>query len=176
MHEPDIGAITLALVNYTILNAKPGDEVVIVSLIQELAEFEKLSHEFVGSPENLARDLFQPNPRVFSRVAWSDAGDALGFSLCFFSYSTFLCRRGLYLEDLYVRPQARGAGLGRALLKDLASIAKGSGCGRMEWAVLDWNSKAIALYNSLGAHPKKEWITYRLEGAALDEVAQTDSR
>ena len=158
---------------YSIRDAKVGDEIVIHQMIRELAEFEKLAHEFVGTPEDLARDLFAPNPRVFSRLAVSERGEPLGFSLYFFSYSTFLCRQGLYLEDLYVKPHARGLGLGKALLKDLARIAMQAGCGRMEWAVLDWNTKAIALYESLGAEAKREWFTFRLAGDRLKILAES---
>ncbi len=157
----------------TIRKAIPGDEELILQFIGELADYEKLAHEVVASENDLRATLFADNPKVFALIAEAN-GAACGFALYFFNYSTFLGRHGLYLEDLYVTPEARGAGAGKALLARLAGIAKTCDCGRLEWSVLDWNEPAIAFYASLGAEVMSEWSVNRLTGASLDSLAAKD--
>lgn len=158
----------LGMENFNIREAKPSDASLLVSLIRELAEFEKLAHEAVATPELLSNALENGDARALV----VEQGDrALGFALYFFNFSTFLGRPGLYLEDLYVKPECRGAGVGEALLRKLAQIAREKKCGRMEWAVLDWNTKAISFYQKLGAKPMNEWTVYRLDSLAIDRLA-----
>jgi GNAT superfamily N-acetyltransferase len=155
-----------------IRRARPDDAALILSLIRELAEYERLSHQCIASVESLARHLFPPDgpPAAEVLIGAVDGRDE-GFALFFPTFSTFLARPGIYLEDLYVRPAARGRGLGQALLTHLAWLAVERGCGRLEWAVLDWNEPAIGFYQSLGAAPMNEWTVYRLTGEALQAAA-----
>jgi len=150
--------------------AEPRDVAAIHSLIGELADYEKLRHQFIGSAVDLERHLFGPRPCAWVLVAEVD-GVVRGFALSFRSYSTFLCRPGIYLEDLYVQPAWRRHGIGKALLTALAQQAVEEGCGRLEWAVLDWNAPSIAFYKQLGAQPMDEWTTFRLTGEALTRLA-----
>jgi GNAT superfamily N-acetyltransferase len=153
--------------------ARPDDVPVILNLIRGLADYEKLSDEVTATEEQLRASLFPAAgaaPQAHCVLAEVD-GAAAGFALYFFNYSTFLAKPGLYLEDLFVRPEFRGRGLGRALILHLAKLANARGCGRMEWAVLDWNKPAIAFYESLGAARKTEWQICRLTGAALAQYA-----
>ena len=150
--------------------AEPADLGAIHGLIGELADYEKLRHQFVGSQADLGLHLFGPRPCAWALVA-EVAGQVRCFALSFRSYSTFLCRPGIYLEDLYVQPAYRRQGLGRALLAALAQQAVEEGCGRLEWAVLDWNAPSIAFYRQLGAQPMDEWTTFRLTGEALSRLA-----
>jgi len=156
-----------------IREAAPGDEALILGFIRELAAYEKLSHEVVASEKHLSETLFADKPKVFALIAEID-GAPCGFALYFFNYSTFLGRHGLYLEDLYVSPDQRGAGAGKALLARLAKIAKEQDCGRLEWSVLDWNEPAIAFYKSLDAEAMNGWTVYRLTGDALGRMAAQD--
>lgn len=152
---------------------RPGaaaDVPFVYECIRGLAEFEKLAHLFVGTPEALAEHLFGPKPSCELLVA-HDGVVRTGYALYFTTYSTFLTRPGLFLEDLFVLPEFRGKGHGKALLVELARIAVARGCGRLEWSVLDWNSRAIAFYDSLGANPVTGWIPYRLDGDALKALA-----
>lgn len=150
--------------------AVKSDLPLILTFIKELAEFEKLSHELRTTEEQLDRSIFGERPEC--EVVLAFQGDrAIGFALFFHNYSTFLSRKGLYLEDLYVRPEARGLGVGKALLKFLAKIAIERGCGRFEWWVLDWNQKAIDFYKSLGAKPMDEWTVFRVDGQKLLDLA-----
>lgn len=150
--------------------ALPADAPLISTLIHELAAYERLAHECHASPERIAEGLFGERPQAECRIAeWQ--GEAVGFALFFHNYSTFLARPGLYLEDLFVRPAARGQGIGKALLAHLAGLAVQRGCGRFEWSVLDWNAPAIAFYESLGARAQNEWTIYRVTGAALAQLA-----
>lgn len=142
----------------------------ILLLIGELADYEKLRHQVTGSAADLAQHLFGPVPYAQALVAAID-GRTVGFALYFFNYSTFLCKPGLYLEDLYVQPDWRRHGVGARLLATLAQRAVSRGCGRMEWAVLDWNQPAIDFYLKIGAKPQDEWTTYRLTGDALTRLA-----
>lgn len=150
--------------------AEPRDVAAIHGLIGELADYEKLRHQFIGSAVDLERHLFGLRPCAWALVAEVD-GVVRGFALSFRSYSTFLCRPGIYLEDLYVQPAWRRHGIGRALLAALAQQAVEEGCGRLEWAVLDWNAPSIAFYRQLGAQPMDEWTTFRLTGEALTRLA-----
>lgn len=151
--------------------ATAADVPLILHFIQGLADYERLAHECVATEERLRETLFGPAPEAEVVLAFLDDRPA-GFALFFHSYSTFLARRGLYLEDLFVLPEFRGKGIGKALLRHLARLAVERGCGRFEWAVLDWNDSAIKFYESLGAVPMGEWITYRLTGEALHRLAQ----
>jgi GNAT superfamily N-acetyltransferase len=139
-------------------------------LIRALAEYERLSHEAVGTETDLRESLFGSRPYAEAVVAWIGT-EPVGFALWFHNYSTFLARPGLYLEDLFVVPEWRGRGIGRALIVHLAGVAVERRCGRMEWAVLDWNESAIRFYRSLGATPMDEWTVYRLTGDALKRLA-----
>ena len=147
----------------------PADVPVLMTLIGELAEFERLAHEVVVTEASLGDALFGPRPAVEAVVA-RVGGEVAGFALYFHNFSTFIGRRGLFLEDLYVRPAYRGQGVGRRLLIHVARLAAARGCGRMEWAVLNWNRRAIGFYQSIGARPVNDWTVYRLDGAALDAL------
>ena len=160
--------------SFRIRDAVSGDEAVILGFIRELAAYENLAHEVVTPEENLTETLFAENPKVFALIVEDEAGP-FGFALYFFNYSTFLGRHGLYLEDLYVREDRRGAGAGKALLSRLAAIAAKNNCGRMEWWVLDWNAPSIAFYKSLGAEAMDDWTVYRLTGEALSRLANEDA-
>jgi GNAT superfamily N-acetyltransferase len=142
----------------------------VLDFIRRLAEYELLPHEVVATEEMVSDSLFGATPAAAALLGYAD-GEPVGFALYFHNYSTFLGRRGLYLEDLFVLPAARGRGVGRALLGALARVALERGCGRMEWSVLDWNEPAIAFYRSLGARPLSEWTTFRLAGGALAALA-----
>ncbi|MBD0355922.1 MAG: GNAT family N-acetyltransferase [Rubrobacter sp.] len=150
--------------------ATEDDVPIILSLIRELAEYERLSHEVVATEGLLRESLFGERRGAEVLIACCKGAPA-GFALFFHSFSTFLGRPGIYLEDLYVKPKFRGRGIGRALLAHLARLAKERGCGRLEWAVLDWNEPAIKLYKSIGAVPMDEWTVYRVTGEALETLA-----
>lgn len=152
--------------------ATPADVPLIFQLIRGLAEYEQLSHEVIGSEQDLHRHLFGVRPYCEALIA-EDAQGPAGFALFFHNYSTFRVQPGLYLEDLFVLPERRGRGHGRALLQRLAAIALERGCGRLEWAVLDWNTPAIGFYQRLGARLMDEWTICRVDGAALSTLATT---
>lgn len=152
---------------FTLRAAAPTDVPAIVGLIRELAEFEKLSHLVVIVPEALHRHLFGDKPVVECVVAEAADGALVAFALFFTNYSTFLGKPGLYLEDLYVQPAHRGAGIGRALLEHLGALAVERDCGRFEWAVLDWNENAIRFYEAMGATVMHDWRICRITGEAL---------
>ena len=141
--------------------AQPGDAALILSLIRELAEYEKLAHAVVADEATLAEHLFGAQPRAEVLIAEAQ-GKTAGFCLFFHNFSTFLGKPGLYIEDVYVREAFRGQGIGRQFFAALARIAEQRGCGRMEWWVLDWNQPAIDFYQRLGATPMDEWTVYRL--------------
>jgi GNAT superfamily N-acetyltransferase len=147
--------------------ARPGDEGLVLGLIRELAEYERLLDEVVATPGMLAESLFSENA-VAEAVLAEWQGEAVGFALFFRNFSTFVGRPGLYLEDLYVRETHRGRGIGKALLLHLAGIARERNYGRMEWSVLDWNQPAIDFYHSLGARPMDDWTVFRLDQSALE--------
>lgn len=151
--------------------AAKTDVPLILEMIQGLAEYEKLAHECVATEEQLSRTLFGERPAGEVLLAY-DSGQCAGFALFFMNYSTFLARPGIYLEDLFVKPQARGRGIGLALLKSLARLAVERECGRVEWSVLDWNEPAIGFYKSLGAMPQDEWTVFRLAGPALERLGR----
>ncbi len=146
----------------------------ILGFIHELAEYEHLSNEVVVTPALLRDSLLGKNPVAEVVIGYYD-NTPVGFAVFFHNFSTFLGRPGIYLEDLYVRPHARGKGVGRALLVYLAELAKERNCGRLEWSVLNWNEPAIRFYKSLGAICMDEWRVYRLAGEALDALARENS-
>ena len=148
------------------------DVPLLLRLIRELAEYEKLSHAATGTEELLRRHLFGQRPAA-EAVIGSINGRPLGFALYFQSFSTFLCKPGIYLEDIYVRPEARGKGLGKALLRAVAQVAVERDCGRLEWSALDWNEPAIGFYRKLGATPMSDWTTYRVMGDVLKALANS---
>ena len=154
----------------TIRPAGPADTGLILGFIRSLADYERLLPEAVATEGDLMRDLFGDQPRVFSDIAEAD-GQPVGFSLRFYNYSTFRGRHGIYLEDLFVEPEARGRGAGKALLRRLAKRCVAEGLGRLEWAVLDWNAPSIAFYDSLDAAAMDEWTVRRLTGEALARLA-----
>ena len=158
----------------TIRAAEVGDAELIAQLIHELAEYERMVAECNTSADQVRATLFTPEAKAYALIA--QLGDqAAGFAVYFFNYSTFLGQYGIYLEDLYVRPDFRSQGLGLALLRRLAQLAQEHNCGRIEWSVLDWNSPAIDFYRSLGARQMKEWSTYRLSASAIAELAHTSN-
>ncbi|MFO1284996.1 MAG: GNAT family N-acetyltransferase [Burkholderiales bacterium] len=150
--------------------AAPGDAPAIHVLIRELAEYERLADLCTSTADDLDAALFGPRPVVEVLLA-EKSGETVGFALFFHTFSTFLGRRGLWLEDLYVRPAQRGTGLGTALLERLAAIAVERGCGRFEWAVLDWNTPAIGFYERMGATVMPDWRIARVTGEALAKLA-----
>jgi len=147
-----------------------ADVPLIAELIRGLAEYERLADEVKMTEDKLERTLFGERRYAETLIA-EDDGRPVGFALFFHNYSTFLAQPGIYLEDLFVRPEHRGSGVGRALLEALARTAVERGCGRMEWAVLDWNESAIGFYERLGARPNSDWTVYRLTGEALRALA-----
>jgi GNAT superfamily N-acetyltransferase len=150
--------------------ARPEDVPTVMALIRALARYEKLEHEVIGSESDLRDHLFGPRPCAEVLLV-EDHGEAVAFALFFHNYSTFLCKPGLYLEDLFVLPEHRRKGYGKALLVALARLALERGCGRFEWSVLDWNEPAIAFYRSLGAELLTEWRIFRVTGDALHGLA-----
>lgn len=159
----------------TIRPAGPDDVPTILACIRGLAEYERLAHEVTATEAELRESLFGARPQAEVLLAL-DGEVALGFALFFHNYSTFLARRGLYLEDLFVFPEHRGRGVGRALLARLAALAVERRCGRLEWSVLDWNVEAIRFYESVGARPMSEWTVYRVSGDALRGLAGLTGR
>ncbi len=154
----------------TIIPASESHLPQILSFIRELAEYERLSHLVTATEDDLRRALFGERP--YAEVILACERDTpVGFALFFHSFSTFLGQPGLYLEDLYVNPECRGQGIGRALLEHVARLAVERSCGRLEWAVLDWNEPAISFYRRLGAMPLDDWTTFRLTGEALQRLA-----
>jgi len=151
-------------------SAIPGDERLILGFIKELAEYEHMSDQVVATEELLREWIFEKNKAevIFAVVD----GIEVGFALFFHNFSTFLGRAGIYLEDLYVKPEYRGMGCGKGLLRRLARIAAERGCGRLEWSCLDWNQPSIDFYLSLGAEPMDEWTVYRIAGEKLTGFAQ----
>ncbi|HTC97725.1 MAG TPA: GNAT family N-acetyltransferase [Bradyrhizobium sp.] len=155
----------------SIRRARPDESSLIFSLICELAEYEKLSHEVEATEEGIAAALFGEHPLLFCEIAeWN--GEGVGFAVWFFNFSTFSGRPGIFLEDLFVRPAFRGKGIGKALLADLAKLCVDNGWSRMQWSVLDWNTPSIEFYKSLGAEMMDEWKLVRINGAALSQLAK----
>jgi GNAT superfamily N-acetyltransferase len=158
----------------TIRPATAADVPLILQLIRELAEYERLAHEVTATEDDLRESLSGPQPIIEVIIAEADGGVA-GYALFFHNYSTFLCKRGVYLEDLFVRPPFRGRGIGKLLLSHLARLAVDRGCRRFEWAVLDWNESAIQFYRSLGAEPMNNWTVFRIDDDALKRLAVSRS-
>ncbi len=158
------------MTSLTIRPATREDIPTILHFVRELAIYEKAEHEMQSTSAHLERTMFCENPAVFGLICL-DGDTPVGFAVYFFNYSTWQGRHGLYLEDLYVSPECRGRGAGKALLQHLAAIAVEKDCGRFEWSVLDWNAPSIAFYDSLGAKPQSEWIRYRMTGQALEDLA-----
>jgi GNAT superfamily N-acetyltransferase len=153
-----------------IRRARPTDVPAICGLIRDLAEYERSADQVTSTQQDLDRALFGPEPALFAHVAEHD-GQIAGFALWFLNYSTWVGRHGIYLEDLYVRPELRGAGYGRQLLAELAALCVERGYGRLEWSVLDWNEPARGFYERLGAEPMDEWTVHRISGTALQALA-----
>jgi GNAT superfamily N-acetyltransferase len=158
------------LPDFAIRVATVEDVPTILSLIRDLAEYERAPHEVVATEANLEEALFGPRPAA-EVLLGEEAGEPVAFALFFHNFSTWMGRPGLYLEDLFVKPVVRGKGYGRALLVRLAQIAAERGCGRMEWAVLDWNEPAIEFYRKLGARPNEEWTIFRLTRDGIANLA-----
>ncbi len=153
-----------------IRDVEPSDVPTLLRLVLELAKYEKLSHKAVTSEADLRDALFGASTDARAALAELD-GEAIGCAVWFFNFSTFVGRRGLYLEDLFIRPEHRGRGFGLAILRWLARRAVENGCGRMEWAVLDWNAPAIEFYRSLGAESMDDWIVFRLDRERIEALA-----
>jgi GNAT superfamily N-acetyltransferase len=155
----------------TIRKAESRDAALVLAFIHELAAYERLAHEVVATEADIAEALFSPRPRVFADIAaWS--GEPVGFALWFYNFSTFRGRHGIYLEDLYVRPELRSRGIGKALLRHLAQRCVAEGLPRLEWWVLDWNEPALRFYRSIGAVPMAEWTVQRVTGDHLRKLAE----
>jgi GNAT superfamily N-acetyltransferase len=157
---------------FSIRNATVADLPIILQLVRDLATYERAPNEVTATEEQLRNVLFGARPVAEVRLAF-EAETAIGFAVFFHNFSTWLGRPGLYLEDLFVKPDARGKGYGRALLVDLAKIARARGCGRMEWAVLNWNEPAIQFYKKIGAQPLDEWQIFRLTRDGIAKLAES---
>lgn len=155
-----------------IRQATAEDSALILRFITELAIYEEAEDAVIADASDIRHSLFA-NDSTTRAVICNIDNEAVGFAVYFFNYSTWLGKHGLYLEDLYVSPEHRGTGAGKALLKHLAKIALSKNCGRFEWSVLDWNEPAIQFYQSIGAKPQNEWVGYRLTGKALEELANS---
>jgi GNAT superfamily N-acetyltransferase len=169
MEEP---VLSPARADFAIRPARRADAAELLRLIRELAAYEKLEDMAVGTVPMLEEALFGARPAAEAMVA-ERGGRAVGFALYFTTFSTFLCRPGLYLEDLFVEPAHRGAGIGKALLASLATLAAERGCGRLEWRVLDWNEPSIRFYESLGASLLREWILVRMTREEFQALAKS---
>jgi GNAT superfamily N-acetyltransferase len=161
----------LAAPGFLIRPARPDDGELLVTLVRELAVYEKLEHHAVATPDAFRRHLFGPKPAAEAAVAEVD-GEPAGFALWFATFSTFRGQPGLYLEDIFVRQAFRGRGLGKALLATVARRAVERGYGRLEWSVLNWNTPAIGFYRGLGARPMDEWTVYRIDDEPLKRLAE----
>ena len=164
--------IQTGLPGVVLRDAEPKDTALVLGFIRALAEYEKLAHEVVATEDSIEQALFGAQPVIRVIIAECDTAPA-GFALFFYNFSTFLGQRGIYLEDLFVKPDYRGRGVGRALLAYLAHLAQSEGCGRLEWSVLDWNMPAIGFYRSLGALAVDGWTVNRVTDGALAELAES---
>lgn len=153
-------------------SATAEDSALVLDFIRQLAQYEKLEHQCIATAEEIRATLFGPNAKAASLVAFED-GKPAGFAVYFWSYSTFLAKPGLYLEDLFVKPELRGRGIGKRIFQELLRIAKANDCGRFEWSVLDWNEPAIKFYESLGAKAQAEWVRYRLDEEQISRLANS---
>ncbi|MFP5076010.1 N-acetyltransferase family protein [Rhizobium sp. YIM 134829] len=152
--------------------ATAADAPTILRFVRELADYERARHEVQATEDTIRQSIFGEGSITKALICERvETSEPIGFAVWFMSYSTWQARNGLYLEDLYVTPEARGAGAGRLMLRELARIAVAEGCGRFEWSVLDWNAPAIRGYEAIGAKPQSEWIRYRLDGQALKDFA-----
>ncbi|MDX2417041.1 MAG: GNAT family N-acetyltransferase [Xanthomonadales bacterium] len=158
--------------NIAIRPASAEDSALILRFITELAIYEKAEDAVIATESDIKNTLFSEDSTTSAVICEIDR-QAVGFAVYFFNYSTWLGKHGLYLEDLYVSPQYRGAGAGKALLKHLAQVALSNHCGRFEWSVIDWNEPAIGFYKSIGAQAQEEWVSYRLTGKALTALAES---
>lgn len=149
--------------------ARPDDVPAVLKMIRELAEYEREPDAVEATEADIERALFSEGAAAYAHIA-EEGGEAVGFALWFLNFSTWTGRHGIYLEDLYVRPEMRGRGLGKALLTELARVCTERGYRRLEWSVLDWNTPSIEFYRSLGARPMDEWTVFRLDGGALDRL------
>lgn len=159
------------MTDYRIRAASAGDAAIILRFIRELADYENALDKVAATEETVAASLFGEGSVTRAVICETQEGEPVGSAVFFKTYSTWQAKNGLYLEDLYVTPAHRGAGVGRMLLRHLARIAVEEGCGRFEWSVLDWNAPAIRVYEALGAEPQPEWIRYRLDGDKLETFA-----
>jgi GNAT superfamily N-acetyltransferase len=158
--------------NIEIRPASVEDSALILRFITDLAIYENAEDAVIATESDIRQSLFAGDSTTHAVICEIDR-QAVGFAVYFFNYSTWLGKHGIYLEDLYVSPQYRGAGAGKALLRHLAKIAQSKNCGRLEWSVLDWNEPAIRFYESIGAKPQNEWVGYRLTGKALVDLAES---
>jgi GNAT superfamily N-acetyltransferase len=165
-------AVVEGFIDMNIRRANKEDASIVLALIKELAEYEQAPDQVEASEGDLITTLFADDPRVFCDLIEED-GEVAGMALWFLNYSTWQGKHGIYLEDLFVRPEYRGRGYGKALLKHLAAICIDSGYGRLQWWVLDWNTPAIDFYKSIGSEAMDEWTVFRVSGRALDELATT---
>src|SRR6185312_1740204 len=161
------------ITDFQIRSARVDDVPIILELIRDLAAYERAPDEVIATEEQLVDVLFGERPAAEVLLAFENKSP-VGFAVYFYNFSTWLGRPGLYLEDLFVKPEKRGKGYGRALLVELAKIARDRGCGRMEWAVLDWNEPAIKFYRALGARPMDEWTVFRLTGEEISNLADSE--
>ena len=157
---------------YRIRPATAADAAIILRFIRELADYENALDEVAATQESVATSLFGEGSVSFAAICETEAGEPAGSAVWFKTYSTWQAKNGLYLEDLYVTPAHRGAGVGKMLLRHLARVAVAEDCARFEWSVLDWNEPAIRVYEAIGAEPKKEWVRYRLTGDRLKRFAE----
>jgi GNAT superfamily N-acetyltransferase len=171
MYRVNRKILPMLIHNLNIRSATPEDVPVILDFIKALAEYEKLSHEVVATEESLRTTLFGTKAVAEVVIGYAENDVPAGFALFFHNYSTFLAKPGIYLEDLFVKPEFRGKGYGKSLLIYLARLAEERNCGRLEWSVLDWNTPAIDFYKSLGAKPMDEWTMFRVTGEALKQLA-----
>ena len=160
------------MTDVTFRDATVEDAETIFAFIQELAEYEKLSHEVVANVDDLKRTMFGEKSHAFAVLAELE-GEAVGVAICFYNYSTFQCKPGIYLEDLYVQEAHRNKGIGKGFFKYLAERAVREGCGRIQWWVLDWNEPSIEFYKKLGAVAMDEWTVFRVEGEQIKTLAET---
>jgi GNAT superfamily N-acetyltransferase len=151
--------------------ANASDAALILTFIKKLAEYEKLLHEVVATEETIRQSLFCADPKAFCVLAEHD-GKSVGFAICFYNYSTFQGKPGIYIEDLFVEPEFRGRGIGKGFFAHLAKKALREDCGRIQWWVLDWNEPSINFYKKMGAKPMDEWVVYRLEGSCIENLAE----